>query len=720
MYDSLYKYAYEFIDSHESVTETKKIYTNGDGLVCIEAKVKVNLPSKYIEDKVTPKGVKEEETIKLVFPSSFPNESPKFYLRNQFNKDFAHINPSEDLVNPCIYEGSNAELLQTPKWITSLIDQAVLWLTNAASDNMIDCSQGWEPIRTDDLNGLITFNRKKLLNNCNLDDFLPFTKYIQNKKGVFAEVIDFHDRSSVNKPFETAPFIIYESSEVSNVYMPSYISNYKELLEFAKINKITNIENHINKNLKGLIDDMKQKKIFISLFIKRPCDIIGQEEGDNIEILNFIVELKKTRLPGKGQRNYKNELSEDSKVEILTNRNASDTNTLKQFSGAEKTTAQENSLYKSIVQVGCGSLGSKVIMHLARNGNDNIKLIDNAFFSTHNNARHALFNDNLFSRKAELLKLALRTIGLENVTGENKSIIDIEKKYLESLKQDTLIIDSTASDVVSNYLNKINTNARVIKTTLYNNATVGIIYIEGGNRSVKLIDLYAYLCHITVINEGFGKRLSSSNADYQTLGQGCGSLTTVCTDASISLYAATMSNIIQKRIESGMKDEGELLIACADDDMNLTWTKTTLKDIEVLSVKDAYGDDWEIRVFPKVRKIMEFEFKKCLPKETGGIVIGHINMSLKTIVIVDLITNIKGSKASSFEYINGIEGLGDEVKQITKLSGETLTMVGTWHTHPNGGGPSSTDLSTKQVMLNKRENMPTVCLVYSNNRIIAF
>jgi hypothetical protein len=49
-----------------------------------------------------------------------------------------------------------------------------------------------------------------------------------------------------------------------------------------------------------------------------------------------------------------------------------------------------------------------------------------------------------------------------------------------------------------------------------------------------------------------------------------------------------------------------------------------------------------------------------------------------------------------------------------------LTYIGTWHTHPNGGGPSGTDKRMKEKLMKDRENCPSVCLIYSSDDFLTF
>ena len=155
--------ARKFASEHKSVNKVYANYENEKDLLCFDIDIKVNLPSSFKKNTQTKKGVKNIERVVLEFPNEFPFKSPQVYLREDFNRNFAHINPIIVKFNPCIFEGSLNELIQQPLWMDGLLDQLVDWLETAASDAMINPNQGWEPMRVDDNNGIIIYDRTYII-----------------------------------------------------------------------------------------------------------------------------------------------------------------------------------------------------------------------------------------------------------------------------------------------------------------------------------------------------------------------------------------------------------------------------------------------------------------------------------------------------------------------------------------------------------------------------
>ncbi|MFK5938589.1 MAG: Mov34/MPN/PAD-1 family protein [Sulfurimonas sp.] len=695
----LITFARKFAEEHKSVIKIYDNYRNDKDLVCFDIDVKVNLPSSYKVKSQTDKGVKDLEKVTLEFPKEFPYKAPKVYLRDDFNRNFPHINPITDKFNPCIFEGSVDELLQQPLWMDGILDQLIDWLETSASNSLINPVQGWEPMRVDDNNGFLVYDRENLLSNCK-ENFATEISYKKLEKILIARVPKIE-----NENFKNSYMFCFSSNKVSDEYMPNSINNFVKLVEFTKQNNIDYFKESINKNFKQLIKE-KVQILFLSLFIKRPYTVIGTYS--DMEILHFALELKK-------HKKKKNGVHQNANVSILSGLNFSDTKLLQQFSGANQVT-KENQV---IMQIGCGSLGSKIALHLARNGNDNFKLIDEKYFVPNNNARHALFSSSSLNLKVELLQKAMQEIGLNNVNSISKNIFDIgDFKTTDG----DIIIDSTASLSVNNYLTKKEFEGRLIHTSLYNNGTIAFIGVEGKNREVKIIDIISLMYQKCTEDNEIAKRITDTHATYQSLGQGCGSFTTICSDATISISSAGMSNLIQSKIDNGFSDNGEFLLGIMDEhSLGMSWKTTDIKPLSVKSIKGPQGEDWEIRIFQNVLDEINIESKKWNDLETGGILIGHISIPTQTIVITGQIEAPQDSERGKSKFYSGVKCLSDKLKSIEKSSAEMITQLGTWHSHPNSSSnPSSIDLDSKKKMYKDRNWMPTVCLIWSKNSVSVY
>jgi len=692
----LITFARKFAKEHKSVIKIYDNYTNDKGLICFNIDVEINLPSSYKANSKTDKGVKDIENVTLEFPKEFPYKAPKVYLRDDFNRNFPHINPIVDKFNPCIFEGSVDELLQQPLWMDGILDQLIDWLETSASNSLINPEQGWEPMRVDDNNGLIFYEIEELLN-----------KHIDKKQFVFPVSYKYFKASLLVARISEIPIeesnssymFCFSSNKISNEYLSYNIKNFTNLVEFAKKNNIDNFKGSVNKKFIELKKE-NIKLLFVFFFIKRPYTVIGT--NSDIEILNFTLELK--------QHKKKDEVYQKAKVNILSGLNFSDTKLLQQFSGAKQVINKN----QTIMQIGCGSLGSKIALHLARNGNDNFKLIDEKPFAPNNNARHALFSSSSLHSKVKLLQKAMYEIGLKNINPISKNIFDIEN--FETSSND-IIIDSTASLSVNNYLTRKEFEGRLIHTSLYNNGTIAFVGLEGKDRGVKIIDITALMYQKCTEENDIAKRITNTHATYQSIGQGCGSFTTVCSDATISISSAGMSNLIQSKIDNGFNNNGEFILGIMDENnLGMSWETNIIQPLDVRFIKGIQGEDWEIRIFQNVLDEIKIESEKWNNLETGGILIGHISITTQIIVITGQIEAPKDSQRGQSKFYSGVKGLSEKLKSIEKSSAGMITQLGTWHSHPNSSSsPSIIDITSKKKMYEDRNDMPTVCLIWSQS-----
>lgn len=72
------------------------------------------MPNAWMADGVSPNGVRAIEPVTLVFPAAFPLKAPLIFLRADFDRSLAHVQPGspDEPPAPCIYDGSLLELLQ--------------------------------------------------------------------------------------------------------------------------------------------------------------------------------------------------------------------------------------------------------------------------------------------------------------------------------------------------------------------------------------------------------------------------------------------------------------------------------------------------------------------------------------------------------------------------------------------------------------------------------
>ena len=115
----------------------------------IRIEVNVEMPLHMMADGISESGVRSLEPVVLELPERYPWQSPSFYLREDFPRNFPHLMPFAAAPRPCLVDGDQDEFfLQfglVEYGVFHLVDQLAVWLRKAAISNLIDPKQGWEP-----------------------------------------------------------------------------------------------------------------------------------------------------------------------------------------------------------------------------------------------------------------------------------------------------------------------------------------------------------------------------------------------------------------------------------------------------------------------------------------------------------------------------------------------------------------------------------------------
>lgn len=268
--------ARKYIVEHNAFTDVSAISMQ-DTSAIIKASVQVSLPSKFITEGVTPFGVKNKEQVQFVFYEQFPLVAPTILLRDDFPRNFPHITPSNFQVSPCIYYGDPSELLQQSEWMNGILNQLVDWLEKAASDDLLNYDQGWEPMRNDYPSGFVLYSPEEILDPLEQKPNTYLKKEVYYKKVNNLLLVE-NLKSSQNKLTHALYFITYK---VISDYVPNCITNVSQLYEYANSIGINDIKAKIEKHD---FEYIKEDKLFITLLVRRPVNLIGSDL--NVEFLN--------------------------------------------------------------------------------------------------------------------------------------------------------------------------------------------------------------------------------------------------------------------------------------------------------------------------------------------------------------------------------------------------------------------------------------------------
>lgn len=739
--------ALRIIAAHPAVDDILAGTVDRTGAVAVEIGVRLGLPNAWMADGVSPNGVRAVEPVTLILPKGFPLKPPKIYLRPSFNRELPHINPGppDESPVPCIYDGDLLELLQD-EGPAGILNQLVVWLENAALERLIDPRQGWEPVRRDSLADLIIANaallrsivaRQEGYRIFHFDYFRftvgseriafhgelhqePLKLGIKNAGALFSQERFHRDRDT----FIGRALAIFVwpgkgpsgKLVVADRYRPETVVDMRSLMERASEYGCATPLRTALYQLEACLASSRGGPFPIAIILcaRRPFHLIASYS--ELELCPYVAEIYAPQLLAEGER---------TQVRPAGHHHAIAASLLRSMSG---TNPSEDP--PPWIQIGAGSLGSKIALHLARAGRAPRTVIDRSLLSPHNAARHALLPSADSSQmqrfwmgpKAVALARVIQGLG-QTASAHVEDIVavtrdpDRAKRLLP--KKDWAVVNSTAALAVREALASVPAEVvipRVIETVLYANGRVGLLSVEGPSRNPNTGDLiteaYALMREDPTLRD-----LVFASGDAlrrQAIGEGCGSATMVMSDAQISMVAAPMAEALTALQQKGLPAGGRVLIGLVSEDgMSQSWRTEDVASWRSVAV-DGRGS-WHVRIAERAHQKMVDEVARWPGVETGGIAVGRFSEAAQTFYIVDVLPAPEDSVRSAAEFILGTVGVRASLKDYSESAAYSLYCLGTWHSHLIESGPSSQDRATATVFSLARP-MPSVLLIHTPSR----
>ncbi|MFL9869535.1 hypothetical protein PQR67_35645 [Paraburkholderia fungorum] len=698
--------------AHPSVSDVR-VEEAADGMVVVTADFDTNLPSTWRAIGASPTGVRPVETVEFRFPAEYPRRAPHPTLRPDFNATLPHINPHRrgDRVPPCLVFGSTLDVLHS-EGVGRLFGQMAVWLEKAAENKLIDYGQGWEPTRRDncqdmleiDVDALVTdqhlFGNAKLYRVSTVWSMAVRGSYGWNQRTARptldkGELLKLYRnvRSEDDLRFgETVLAICWPgiggdgAPPAIGHYQPDTVQTLSDIKRRADEVGCAQAFERFTANLDAVARQLKGPvalPVYVVLAIRRPAHLIGL--ATEYELLAYRFDL---RVPEALR-------SPDAiPVAPVLFTTPLSVGLLRRTSGLGDAVPTVDFGF-----VGCGSLGSKVALHIARAGVQPKLLVDHDRFSPHNAARHALFPAQLNSVVSKSRQLASV---LAPFSGGRKPAVfegDVmvmpfaDKSFNEFFDSSrSVLVNTTGSPSVRHFLAHAPFGARVMEACALNLGEVGLLTVEGAGRNPTTADLVVY-AYERMRREGILRAPQSEHKSVVGVGVGCNSVTLPMTDARISLIAAGAGQFALNLQRDGLSEHGTISLAqVSTDGMSVAWSGEDIAATHVVPVSDKAG--WTVRVLgPAHRKICA-DVANYPTVETGGVVVGRVSPTLREITIADVLDAPPDSRRSAGTFVLGTEGLTERIAAYDESGRRVLWCLGTWHSHLQPAGPSATDVAT--------------------------
>jgi E2/UBC family protein A/JAB domain-containing protein similar to deubiquitination enzymes/ThiF family protein len=334
-----------------------------------------------------------------------------------------------------------------------------------------------------------------------------------------------------------------------------------------------------------------------------------------------------------------------------------------------------------IAAVGCGALGSQIIMNAARSAFGFWTLIDDDLLLSHNLTRHSSDAQGVGWPKAEIVAFKANSLidGGEGFTPIVADVLELGQEA-DSVRQHFqnagAILDMSASVAVARYLARdIEAPGRRLSLFLNPRGTDLVLLAEDRERKIPLDALEMQYYRALNKNTDLTGHLQATD-DRLRYGRSCRDVSRRIPQELVGLHAAIGVGALRAALAS---DEATVRIWRVNEE-SLSVNSIEIRPAAVRAIRLG---DWTLALDDLLlERFAELRTDK-LPCETGGILLGTFDLERKIAYVVDTLPSPPDSQEWPCLYIRGCKGLPQQVQAVADITAGQLHYVGEWHSHPD-------------------------------------
>ncbi|MDB6024981.1 MAG: ThiF family protein [Verrucomicrobiales bacterium] len=379
--------------------------------------------------------------------------------------------------------------------------------------------------------------------------------------------------------------------------------------------------------------------------------------------------------------------------------------------------------HRSIVAIGMGALGSQIYNNLLRSGFGKWTLVDSDVFLPHNGARHylpaAASGHNKADTMAEIGRQIFRISNGDSVAQAiNTDVLkpgSRSKELAIRFESAAVVCDFSASLPVSRFLASSSVKGRHITAFMTPSGKGLVVGIEDSERKIRL-DWLEMLHYRSVLNEPtLGGTLASAEERFR-YGNSCRDISFRLAQDDCAIWSGVASKVIKQFLED---KNAQLRIYQSDDVSQISSINP-----RITRCFERMVGQWTIRIDEWIiEKAAGFRTER-LPKETGGILLGHFDTQRKICFIVDILPSPPDSQEWPVCYIRGCAGLLGKVQAVEVMTLGQISYVGEWHSHPKNVSvsPSQLDYRAFEWLESKMgtETLPAIMMIVGDKQKVHF
>lgn len=258
----------------------------------------------------------------------------------------------------------------------------------------------------------------------------------------------------------------------------------------------------------------------------------------------------------------------------------------------------------------------------------------------------------------------------------------------------------TASNIVFNALRdaELPETLRVHRIEIAHRGRLGLLSMEGRGRNPRIDDLQSLLFDSAIEEDEIAgwleevksmrdDRVGAGGLEDIQIGLSCSSATMRLADEVVSFHAAAATRRLRPYLakDGVSRTDGAVYSTFLGEDGDSGGSRRTFAPTVVIEAQEG----WQIRIAAHAATEMSDLMRSHSPSETGGILVGRVASTRKTIYVTRLIPSPPDSRGTPFVFTRGTEKLPEALERVRRRTCGLLTYVGEWHTHPMGGSELS-------------------------------
>lgn len=330
------------------------------------------------------------------------------------------------------------------------------------------------------------------------------------------------------------------------------------------------------------------------------------------------------------------------------------------------------------VLVGAGTVGSALLNFWGRSGWGEWTVIDSDHVKPHNLSRHIAYADAIGFSKAVVVahmhdQIYPGALVCKPIS-EDALKIDAEPVRVP-LEAAELVVDASATLEYPRLASTVDKLGRHVSVFLTPNGNSSVLLAEDRSREIRLRTLESQY-YRAITQNSWGASHLEGLSKFRS-GASCRDISVVMPYTKVMTHSGTLAEHVQQ-------------VLPIDTALIQTWVRDPATGAVSFHEVPAYPErsldfgDLTVYLDAGLENRLNELREAALPNETGGVLVGYFDLTLKMVCIVDCLVAPPDSNATPVAFERGTAGLADAINEISHRTVGIVGYIGEWHSHPRG------------------------------------